>query len=111
MAMFITVDAEFILASLLLAGEEPISVMKLKSFRDKIYLHLTGKNVFFDITGRSVCSVVENNPQMFAWDEEQVIRAANSESYFNRDYISENIGWHIPEEIKEKVLEVGSQSK
>lgn len=110
MAMFITVDAEFILASLLLAGEEPISVMKLKVFRDKIYHRLAGKNVFFDIAGRSVCSVVENNPRMFAWKDDQVIRAEDSESYFNREYISENIGWHLPEEIREKVLEVGLQS-
>jgi len=109
-AMFITVDAEFILASLLLAGEEPISVRKLKSFRDKIYHQLVGENVFFDITGRSVCSVVENNPQMFAWRDDQVIKAKNSEKYFSREYISENIGWHLPEEIREKVLEVGLQS-
>jgi len=109
--MFITVDAEFILASLLLAGEEPISVRKLKSFRDKIYHHLAGEDVFFDITGRSVCSVVENNPQMFAWEDDQVIRADDSERYFNRDYISENIAWHLPKEIREKVLEVGLQSK
>ena len=110
MEMLITVDAEFILASLLAAGQEPISVRKLKSFRDKIYHHLAGEDVFFDITGRSVCSVVENNPWMFAWSDDQVIKAKDSEKYFSREYISENIGWHLPEKIREKVLEVGFQS-
>lgn len=110
MGMFITIDAEFILGSLLAAGVEPISVKILKSFRDKICGHVSGGSVFCDITGRSVCSAVENNPKLFAWKGDQVIKAENSENYFNREYIWENFGWRLPEKIRGEILKVGLES-
>jgi hypothetical protein len=104
--MCVTINTEFILAGLLFTKTSPITIDILKSVKKNVYQHLSGKMIFFDITSSSVCSTVESNPRMFAWQNDSIVRANNSDNYFELDYIKKSLGRDLPLRIKEDVLNV-----
>lgn len=106
--MCTTINTDYVLASLLASGKERITVDELLSFRQKIHRRLGARNVFCDITRRSLCNAVESNSFLFRWhrpgsSNETVVPAENSGRYTNRTYAEKAFGGGLPADVRKAV--------
>jgi hypothetical protein len=100
------IDSEIVLANILRSHSNC-------SFTDLINLKRTIEtsvgNVYVDVTKNSVYTSVENHPNMFSWSNKEIIRAKNSETYFEAEFINDYFNDDIEAKIKDKVLNILSK--
>jgi len=105
----IEISSKVILVNGLLVKKSLTSYF-LKKVKNQICSNLGKELIYVDVTNDSVCSAVEINPDLFYWNKNKVIRAKNSENFYNADYIDKFINGRLPKEISDLVKRAISQS-
>ena len=95
--MCYSIPANVILANLLYYHKEyTVDACLLNNIRELIYSDLKNEIFYLDTTDDSICFAVESNPNLFAWKENKVARAKDSEKFYVEKYIMEYVNREIP---------------
>ena len=98
------INAKVVLANLLTAHNKPVTIKHLKEIRQQLESKISG--LYVDVTSDSVFTAVEMQRNMFKWDNDDIIRADNSDERFTAEAINKRYNWRIPEDIRPAVVEV-----
>lgn len=102
--MCYVIQAEQILANLLIESGTVISIQRLKSVSMKIEKELP--SVYVDVSRNSLCSATDNFPRMFFWENDRISRASGSDIFFKQSYINLYFNKRLPKNIRRKFLGV-----
>lgn len=100
--MCLVVDADLILANLLVAGKESVTIRDLAKIGRK--LEAIKGRIFIDVAVDSVLFAVEKRPDMFMWDGCCVRKAENAD-FFKLDYVDDCFNLGFPSDVVEVIRE------
>ena len=103
------INAEFVLANMLVTTQRSVSIRTLKKVRQEIEQKIP--SVFVDVTSDSITTVVESRPEMFRWADDEVDRAPNADKFFSARYVRDHINWRVPGNIRSNCLHIIASHK
>jgi hypothetical protein len=107
--MCTTVDAEFILASML-SSRETVTFSDLQDYTDKVYSHLRGQNVFLDISCHSVYAAIQGSPDAFQCNEEDAFcKSDNPGRFFEEAFILDHLGRFLDRDTRRGIYDLARQ--
>ena len=98
------IDSYLILVNILKNKKNECTIKDLLQMKDELEKSIP--NIFIDITRQSIFSTLEYYPNMFYWTGNSIKCKNNSESLFNETYIESNFNRKLPDNIKEKFLNI-----